>query len=175
VPCKWFMCCKQTKVYFPSTDAIYQVLRLRAHQCIRAKYSCIVLTPALLKDGLILEDWLWVNIWSDPWITEDSTTREEPHLRRSSLLTCLKHGVDESWGETEIWGLQGKEKKNAGMNTVFVWFISHQLAVLFSQNKSDTNNQLAVLLSENKPALATSQTNRLEVCSSVTKHLIVKS
>jgi hypothetical protein len=39
---------------------------------------------------------------------------------------------------------------------LFVWLISHQPAVLFSQNKSATNNQPAVLFSQNKSAPAIS-------------------
>jgi hypothetical protein len=35
---------------------------------------------------------------------------------------------------------------------LFVWLISHQPAVLFSQNKPNTSNQLAVLFSQNKSA-----------------------
>jgi hypothetical protein len=35
---------------------------------------------------------------------------------------------------------------------MFAWLISHQAAVLFSHNKSATNNQPAVLFSQNKPA-----------------------
>jgi hypothetical protein len=44
---------------------------------------------------------------------------------------------------------------------LFVWLISHQPVVLFSQNKSATSNQPTVLFSQNKSAPATSQTNRL--------------
>jgi hypothetical protein len=44
---------------------------------------------------------------------------------------------------------------------VFVWLISHQPTVLFSQNKPATSNQPAVLFSQNKSAPTTSQTNRL--------------
>jgi hypothetical protein len=40
--------------------------------------------------------------------------------------------------------------------TLFVWLISHQPAILFSQNKSGTSNQSAVLSSQNKPAPAIS-------------------
>jgi hypothetical protein len=36
--------------------------------------------------------------------------------------------------------------------SLFAWLISHQPAVLFSQNKPATNNQPAVLFSQNKPA-----------------------
>jgi hypothetical protein len=50
---------------------------------------------------------------------------------------------------------------------LFVWLISHQPTVLFSQNKPATSNQPAVLFSHNKSAPAishqpstTSQTNR---------------
>jgi hypothetical protein len=37
---------------------------------------------------------------------------------------------------------------------MFVWLISHQPAVFFSQNKSATSNQPAVLFSQNKSAQA---------------------
>jgi hypothetical protein len=39
---------------------------------------------------------------------------------------------------------------------LFVWLISHQPAVLFSQNKPATSNQSTVLFSQNKPAPAIS-------------------
>jgi hypothetical protein len=39
---------------------------------------------------------------------------------------------------------------------LFVWLISHQPAVLFSQNKPATNNRPAVLFSQNKSAPAIS-------------------
>jgi hypothetical protein len=39
---------------------------------------------------------------------------------------------------------------------LFTWLISHQPAVLFSQNKPATNNQSAVLFSQNKSAPAIS-------------------
>jgi hypothetical protein len=38
---------------------------------------------------------------------------------------------------------------------LFVWLISHQPTVLFSQNKPATNNQPAILFSQNKSAPAT--------------------
>jgi hypothetical protein len=41
-------------------------------------------------------------------------------------------------------------------SALFAWLISHQPAVLFSQNKSATSNQPAVLFSQNKPAPAIS-------------------
>jgi hypothetical protein len=40
--------------------------------------------------------------------------------------------------------------------SLFDWLISHQPAVLFSQNKPATNNQPTVLFSQNKPAPAIS-------------------
>jgi hypothetical protein len=43
-----------------------------------------------------------------------------------------------------------------GNNALFAWLISHQLAVLFSQNKPAIINQPAVLFSQNKPAPAIS-------------------
>jgi hypothetical protein len=39
---------------------------------------------------------------------------------------------------------------------LFAWLISHQPAVLFSQNKPATSNQPAVIFSQNKPAPAIS-------------------
>jgi hypothetical protein len=39
---------------------------------------------------------------------------------------------------------------------LFAWLISHQLAVLFSQNKPATSNQPTVLFSQNKPTPAIS-------------------
>jgi hypothetical protein len=41
-------------------------------------------------------------------------------------------------------------------DSLFAWLISHQPAVLFSQNKPVTSNQPAVLFSQNKPAPAIS-------------------
>jgi hypothetical protein len=41
-------------------------------------------------------------------------------------------------------------------STPFVWLISHQPAVFFSQNKPATSNQPPVLFSQNKPAPAIS-------------------
>jgi hypothetical protein len=53
---------------------------------------------------------------------------------------------------------------------LFVWLISHQPAVLLSQNKQATSNQSAVLLSQNKTAPAIShQPNEQAAC--MTKHL----
>jgi hypothetical protein len=43
-----------------------------------------------------------------------------------------------------------------GIHAPFAWLISHQPAVLFSQNKPATSNQPAVLFSQNKPAPAIS-------------------
>jgi hypothetical protein len=42
------------------------------------------------------------------------------------------------------------------ISALFVWLISHQPAVLFSQNKPVITNQPAVLFSQNKPAPAIS-------------------
>jgi hypothetical protein len=49
-----------------------------------------------------------------------------------------------------------KRKKERELSALFVWLISHQPAVLFSQNKSANSNQPAVLFSQNKPAPAIS-------------------
>jgi hypothetical protein len=53
-------------------------------------------------------------------------------------------------------------KNNVGYSWeyLFVWLISHQLTLLFSQNKPATSNQPVVLFSQNKSASATSQTSQ---------------
>jgi hypothetical protein len=43
-----------------------------------------------------------------------------------------------------------------GASALFIWLISHQPAVLLSQNKPATNNQPIVVFSQNKPASAIS-------------------
>jgi hypothetical protein len=57
----------------------------------------------------------------------------------------------------------GEIKKNEGgwatgceNGVMFAWLISHQTVVLFSHNKSATNNQVVVLFSQDKPAPAIS-------------------
>jgi hypothetical protein len=56
------------------------------------------------------------------------------------------------------------------ITALFVWLISHQPAVLFSQNKPATNNQSArsIFLSEQ---ISTSQTNRLHSDTAVINYL----
>jgi hypothetical protein len=49
----------------------------------------------------------------------------------------------------------GKTKTHACW-ALFAWLISHQPAVLFSENKSATSNQPTVLFSQNKSAPAIS-------------------
>jgi hypothetical protein len=44
----------------------------------------------------------------------------------------------------------------SSFDTLFVWLISHQPAVLFSQNKPAITNQPTVLFSQNKPSPAIS-------------------
>jgi hypothetical protein len=44
------------------------------------------------------------------------------------------------------------ESSRFGITALFVWLISHQTAVLFSQNKPATSNQPTVLFSQNKSA-----------------------
>jgi hypothetical protein len=54
--------------------------------------------------------------------------------------------------------------------SVFVRLISHQPAVLFSQNKSATSNQPAVLFSQNKSAPAISHQPNEQALASQCKH-----
>jgi hypothetical protein len=60
------------------------------------------------------------------------------------LVTCLPLISPDSCSIQGLWA------------TLFAWLISHQPAVLFSQNKPATSNQPAVLFSQNKPAPAIS-------------------
>jgi hypothetical protein len=55
---------------------------------------------------------------------------------------------------------------------LFVWLISHQPAVLFSQNKSAISNQPTVIPSQNKPAPAISHqpTEQAGTFSLTSKH-----
>jgi hypothetical protein len=55
-----------------------------------------------------------------------------------------------------FWRLTTKSAYQTQISVLFVRLISHQPAVLFSQNKSATSNQPAVLFSQNKPAPAIS-------------------
>jgi hypothetical protein len=50
---------------------------------------------------------------------------------------------------------------------LFAWLISHQPAVLFSQNKSATSNQPAVLFSQNKAATSNQPPAKRTGCLSV--------
>jgi hypothetical protein len=62
-------------------------------------------------------------------------------------------------------GLLDAKKRNEGRkeeaSALFIWLISHQPVVLFSENIPTTSNQTAVLFSQNKSAPSTSQTNGL--------------
>jgi hypothetical protein len=50
---------------------------------------------------------------------------------------------------TEIEEQTSQLKKNHGI--MFAWLISHEPAVLFSQNKPATSNKPTILFSQNKP------------------------
>jgi hypothetical protein len=55
-----------------------------------------------------------------------------------------------------LWLVHRDRLPSATLLRLFVWLISHQPTVLFSHNKSATNNQPAVLFSQNKSAPAIS-------------------
>jgi hypothetical protein len=52
---------------------------------------------------------------------------------------------------------------------MFAWFISHQTAVIFSQNKPATINQPAVLFSQNKSAPAISHQSNEQIVDIIIK------
>jgi predicted esterase len=63
---------------------------------------------------------------------------------------------------------RGAAPEAGSANSLFVRLISHQPAVLFSQNKSATNNQTSVLFSHSKSTPAIShQLSEHAVCFSV--------
>jgi hypothetical protein len=68
----------------------------------------------------------------------------------------------------DIWiCMVSRAKLGSWICSVFLWLISHQSAVLFSQNKSAASNQPTVLslrTNQHQPS-ATSQTNRLLLAS----------
>jgi hypothetical protein len=83
--------------------------------------------------------WQFVDEWTGP---EERRTRVREKRKE-------KYGV-----ENGKWGLLFNDRW--GIFVLFVWLISHLPAVLFSQNKSATNNQPAVLFSQNISAPAIS-------------------
>jgi hypothetical protein len=91
------------------------------------------------------------------WRTDDTTSR--------SLCISMEGG-----GVEIGWPSPTSEVTPAGRcwwrGSLFAWLISHQPAVLFSQNKPATSNQPAVLFSQNKPAPAISHqpTEQAEIC-----------
>jgi flagellar basal body-associated protein FliL len=62
-------------------------------------------------------------------------------------------------GDNNLYPKRGAHQIIALHVAMFVWLISHQPAVFFSQNKPTSSNQAAVIFSQNKSAPATSQTN----------------
>jgi hypothetical protein len=56
----------------------------------------------------------------------------------------------------QLLTVRSQHQPNLPACSLFVWLISHQPAVLFSQNKPATSNQPAVLFSQNKSAPAIS-------------------
>jgi hypothetical protein len=66
-------------------------------------------------------------------------------------------------------GAKVLKKCRAYTNALFAWLISHQPAVLFSQNKPATSNRPAVLFSQNKPPPAISHrpTEQAASCSRI--------
>jgi hypothetical protein len=80
------------------------------------------------------------------------------HLRNSNHLTIKEKEFDVFFQIRQASSIMLSAKE---LNALFVSLISHQPAVLFSQNKSAVSNQPIVLFSQNKPAPTTSQPNRL--------------
>jgi hypothetical protein len=60
------------------------------------------------------------------------------------------------WRYIKLAAKSSPEPEKTEPNALFVWIISHQTAVLFSQNKPAISNRSAVLFSQNKLAPAIS-------------------
>jgi hypothetical protein len=58
---------------------------------------------------------------------------------------------------------------------MFVWLISHQPAVLFSQNKPATSNQTAVLFPQNKSAPTLSHQPNEQVASLISETIVISN
>jgi hypothetical protein len=71
--------------------------------------------------------------------------------------------------------LRPKEQKEEKAIALFVWLISHQPAVLFSQNKPATSNQPAVLFSQNKSAPAISHQPNEQAAYAPCMHASIQS
>jgi hypothetical protein len=80
--------------------------------------------------------------WSNKWINKYII----------HLIAVLASQQDVSMSEH----INCMSKLKAGKFALFVWLISHQPIVLFSQNKLAISNQPAVLFSQNRPAPAIS-------------------
>jgi hypothetical protein len=78
---------------------------------------------------------------------------------------------DSTWARSESEETKAQAEK---FNALFVWLISHQPAVLFSQNKLAITNQPAVLFSQNKPAPAISHQPNEQAANS-SKFFVVKT
>jgi hypothetical protein len=77
----------------------------------------------------------------------------ENNMYRQKKLSCAYYAIKEFKGSGAV---EHKSSRLTTRSALFVWLISHQPAVLFSQNKPATSNQPAVLFSQNKPAPAIS-------------------
>jgi hypothetical protein len=71
------------------------------------------------------------------------------HLHHTCLMLI-------SWLNQQTPRTRCTSSPKPSSRALFAWLISHHPIVLFSQNKSATNNQPAVLFSQNKPAPAIS-------------------
>jgi hypothetical protein len=103
----------------------------------------VVGAPTFAPAGVMLRLDVKTNVVM-PEVFFQGTLLEEHCISITSLLLC-------NWSPVIVF-----VNKYSGEFALFVWLISHQPAVLFSQNKPATSNQPPVLFSQNKSAPAIS-------------------
>jgi hypothetical protein len=84
------------------------------------------------------------------------------------------HALDVFLPVSSIYGRADRLRFTFEFSALFAWLISHQPAVLFSQNKSATSNQPTVLFSQNKPAPVVSHQPNEQAGSSETGLVVVR-
>jgi hypothetical protein len=99
-------------------------------------------------------------LWLGVRATEPATGARSPGARGTAVRHCQVGHAPHLAGRCHSSG-RCRGRAAPRICAIFAWLISHQPAVLFSQNKPATSNQPVVLFSQNKPAPAISQPNRL--------------
>jgi hypothetical protein len=107
------------------------------------------LASGVRREENVCADTWWYNVCADTWGRATFACRQQQKrgpwnvAGRQQQVTVVA-SAPKKIGERKV--------RERTINSLFVRLISHQPAVLFSQNKPATSNQPTVLLSHNKPA-----------------------